>query len=132
MQEVIRCLENAEKACHSSLTRSFFSLSYCRRRLGYARIGPAGSLFVLPSLEGARVSLHLDALATQIATLDPAEQEALWEKVAELNFQRGLEALAQMYRARLAAEGTLDQTADTVMAKLKKLREEIAAHDYRT
>jgi len=56
----------------------------------------------------------------------------LWEKVAELNFQRGLEALAQQYRTRLAAEGMLDQTADTVMAELKKLREEIAADDYRT
>jgi hypothetical protein len=76
--------------------------------------------------------LHLDDLATQIATLGPAEQEALWEKVAELNFQRGLEALAQKYRARLAAENTLNQTADTVMAELKKLREEIAANDYRT
>ena len=78
------------------------------------------------------MSLHLDALATAIATLDPAEQEALWEKVAELNFQRGLETLAQKYRVRLAAEGTLAQTADTVMAELKKLRAEIAANDYRT
>jgi hypothetical protein len=53
------------------------------------------------------------------------------EKVAALNFQRGLEVLAQKYRARLAAEGTLDQTTDTVMAELNKLREEIAANDYR-
>ena len=87
---------------------------------------------VTPSCEGVRVSLHLDELATQIATLDPAAQEALWEKVAELNFQRGLAALAQKYGARLAAEGTLDKTADTIMAELKKLREEIAADDYRT
>jgi len=78
------------------------------------------------------VSSHLDELATQIATLDPADQDVLWEKVAELNFQRGLEALAQKYRARLVAEGTLDQTADTVMTELKKLREKIAADDYRT
>ena len=78
------------------------------------------------------MSLHLNELAAKIATLDPAEQEALWEKVAELNFQRGLEALARQYRARLAAEGMLDQTADTVMAELKKLREEIVANDYRT
>jgi hypothetical protein len=76
--------------------------------------------------------VHIDTLATTIAALDPAEQDAVWEKVAELNFQRGLEALAQKYRARLAAAGTLDQTADTVMAELKKLREEIAANDYRT
>jgi hypothetical protein len=78
------------------------------------------------------VSLRIDELATKIATLNTADQEALWEKVAELNFQRGLEALSQKYRARLAAEGKLDQTADTVMAELKKLREEIAANDYRT
>ena len=77
------------------------------------------------------MSLRIDELATKIAILDPAEQEALWEKVAALNFQRGLEALSQQYRARLAAEGTLDQTADTVMAELRKLREEIAANDYR-
>jgi len=117
---------------HSSLTPDFSSPFHCRRPLGYARIGPTGSLFALPQVEGDRVSLHLDALATKIAALDPAAQEALWEKVAELNFQRGLEALVQKYRARLAAEGMLDQTADTVMAKLKKLREEIAANDYRT
>jgi hypothetical protein len=78
------------------------------------------------------VSLHLDELATQIAALDPADQDALWEKVAELNFQRGLEARAQKYRARLVVEGTLDQTADAVMTELKKLREKIAADDYRT
>ena len=78
------------------------------------------------------MSLSLDELATKITALNPVEQDALWEKVAELNFQRGLEALAQKYRARLAAEGMLDQTAETVMAELKKLREEIAADDYRT
>jgi hypothetical protein len=62
--------------------------------------------------------------------LDPAEQEALWEKVAALNFQRGLAALSQKYRARIAAEGTFDQTANTIMAERKKLHEEIVAYDY--
>jgi hypothetical protein len=76
--------------------------------------------------------VYVDALATKIATLAPAKQESLWEKVAELNFQRGLKALSQTYRARLAAAGTLDQAAATVMAELTKLREEIAANDYRT
>lgn len=75
---------------------------------------------------------HLDALAEEIATLDPEEQETLWAKVAELNFQRGLEGLSRMYRARLAAEGKLDQTADAIMADLRQLREDIAAHDYQT
>lgn len=61
----------------------------------------------------------------------PGRTRGRVEKVAALNFQRGLEVLAQKYRARLAAEGTLDQTTDTVMAELNKLREEIAANDYR-
>ena len=72
---------------------------------------------------------QIDALAEEIATLAPEEQETLWEKVAELTFQRGLKELSQTYRARLAAEGKLDQTADAVMAELKQLREDIAAHD---
>jgi hypothetical protein len=75
---------------------------------------------------------QIDALAAEIATLDPEEQETLWEKVAALNFQRGLAELSRKYRACLAAEGKLDQTADAVMAELKQLREDIAAHDYRT
>jgi hypothetical protein len=37
------------------------------------------------------MALPIDVLAAEIATLDPEEQETLWEKVAELNFQRGLE-----------------------------------------
>jgi hypothetical protein len=78
------------------------------------------------------MALHLDALAEEIATLDPTDQQTLWEKVAELNFQRGLKDLSRTYQARLAAEGKLDQTADAVMAELKQLREDIAAHDYRT
>jgi hypothetical protein len=32
------------------------------------------------------MSLHIDELATRIATLDPVDQEAVWEKVAALNF----------------------------------------------
>src|SRR5437870_3183527 len=52
---------------HSSLTPDFSFPSHCRRRLGYARIGPRGALFALPQVEGDRVSLHLDELATKIA-----------------------------------------------------------------
>lgn len=77
------------------------------------------------------MSLRIDELAERIANLDPSEQEALLEKVAELNFRRGLEALSQKYRERLAKEGKLDQKVEEVMAELKQIREEIAAHDYR-
>lgn len=77
------------------------------------------------------MSLNIDELAEQIATLDRTEREALFEKVAELAFRRGLETLARQYRERLAYEGKLDQKADEVMAELERIREEVAAHDYR-
>ncbi len=78
------------------------------------------------------MGLDIDELAAEIATLDPAEQDVLWEKVADLNFQRGLEHLSQKIRARLEGEDKLTQTADEVMAELKRMREDIAANDYRT
>lgn len=72
----------------------------------------------------------IDELAQQIVALDRPIQEALLEKVAELNFQRGLEALSRKYRERLAWEGKLDQRTADIMAELAQAREEIAAHDY--
>jgi len=42
--------------------------------------------------------LEIDELAQKIVTLDPSKQEVLLEKVAELNFRRGLEALSQKYQ----------------------------------
>lgn len=76
------------------------------------------------------MSLHIDQLAERIATLAPEQQAALFEKVAELTFQRGLESLAQQYRERLAREGQLDQDAEQVMTALERIREEVAARDY--
>jgi hypothetical protein len=73
---------------------------------------------------------NLDELAQQITALDRTAQEALLEKVAELNFQRGLEALAHTYRQRLAREGKLDQSTADIMAELEQVREALAAHDY--
>lgn len=75
------------------------------------------------------MSLSIDKLAEQIAILDQATQTTLLEKVAELNFQRGLADLSQQYRERLAREGRLGQTVDQIMAQLEQIREEVAAHD---
>ena len=77
------------------------------------------------------MSVSINELAETIVALELAEQEALIEKVAELNFQRGLEALSRKYRERLAHEGKLHQPTTEVLTELDKLREEIAAHDYR-
>jgi len=77
------------------------------------------------------MSVSINELAEKIATLGLAEQEALLEKVAELTFRRGLEALSRQYRERLAQEGKLNQTAAEILADLERIREEVAAHDYR-
>lgn len=76
--------------------------------------------------------LKIEELAKKIAELDPSDQESLLEKVAELNFQRGLKILSQKYRKRLAEEKKLNQRADEVLAELKRIREEVAANDYQS
>jgi len=73
---------------------------------------------------------NIRKLAEQIATLELSEQEELLEKVADLNYQRGLKQLSQRYRERLSAAGQMDQKADEVMAELGRIREEIAAREY--
>ncbi len=69
-------------------------------------------------------------LANEIASLDEREQRAVLERVAELNFRRGLNALSDQYRERLRQAGRIDQTAEEVLAELRRLREELAASDY--
>jgi hypothetical protein len=72
----------------------------------------------------------IDDLAREITALDPSQQEALLDKVAQLNIQKGLHELAEKYRARLAREGRLNIPPEKVWAELHRIREEIATHDY--
>ncbi len=72
----------------------------------------------------------IDELAQQIVALDRTTQETLLEKVAELNFQHGFEALADKYRKRLAQEGKRDQSTVDLLAELAQIRETIAVHDH--
>lgn len=58
-------------------------------------------------------------------------EKQLSDKDRESQFRQELQALSQAYRARLAKEGKLEQTAEEVMAALKQTREEIAANEYR-
>ncbi|MGQ9630158.1 MAG: hypothetical protein ACUVXI_07550 [bacterium] len=74
---------------------------------------------------------RIDELAEEIVALDSSEQEILLKKIADLNFQKGLKALSEKYRARLAQEGKLDQKADEILGELRRIREEIATSDYR-
>jgi hypothetical protein len=72
----------------------------------------------------------IDDLANVITDLNPSEQEALLDKVAQLNFQKGLHDLAEKYRARLAREGQLDLPPEEIWIELHRIREQIAQHDY--
>src|SRR5262245_10463467 len=76
------------------------------------------------------VSGRIDALAEQIAALDPSERKELLDRIAELDLRRDLKALSQKYRERLAAESILGQSAAQVMAQLGHIREVITADDY--
>lgn len=72
----------------------------------------------------------IDDLANVITELNPAEQQALLDKVAQLNFQKGLHDLAEKYRARLARESKLTSPTEQIWLELHRIREEIAEHDY--
>lgn len=72
----------------------------------------------------------IDELAREITSLDPSEQQVLLERVAQMNFRKGLHDLAQKYRARLAREDRLNIPTEEVWAELHRVREEIAEHDY--
>lgn len=68
----------------------------------------------------------IDELAKVITALPRAEQEALIDKIAQLNFQKGLMDLSDRYRARLAGEGRLDIPADAIWEELQHIRDEVA------
>ena len=72
----------------------------------------------------------IDDLANVVADLDPSEQLALLDKVAQLNFQKGLHDLAEKFRSRQAREGQLGAPSEKVWTELHRIREQIAEHDY--
>jgi hypothetical protein len=72
----------------------------------------------------------IDDLANVITEMDPAEQQTLLDKVAQLNFQKGLHDLAEKYRARLTRDNQLNSPTEQIWIELHRIREEIARHDY--
>ena len=76
------------------------------------------------------VTSKVEKLAEEITLLDEQEQNMLWEYVAEINFRHGLHDLSEQYRKRLKEHGKLDRSVPEVLADLKRIREEIARHDY--
>ena len=72
----------------------------------------------------------VDELARTITSLEPSEQQALIDKIAQLNFQKGLHDLSNKYRQRLLAAHRLDIPADEIWSELHRLRDVIADNDY--
>jgi len=72
----------------------------------------------------------VDDLASVIIQLDPSQQDALLERVAQLNLQKGLHDLAEKYRARLARQNRLNSPPEHVWIEPHRIREMIAEHDY--
>ncbi len=76
------------------------------------------------------MNAKVDELAAEIAALDETEQKALFERAAELSFRHGLIELSESYRKRLGQQGEIDRAAEDILAKLRQIREEIAAREY--
>ena len=76
------------------------------------------------------MTLRVEELAQQIASLNETDLHALLERVEELSFRKELRAMSDRYRERLKQQGELDEGADEIMKKLKRIREEIAAREY--
>jgi hypothetical protein len=72
----------------------------------------------------------IDDLANVITELDPSKQQALLDRVAQLNFQKGLHDLAEKYCARLARQNQLNSPPEQVWIELHRIREQIAENDY--
>ncbi|MDZ7265380.1 MAG: hypothetical protein ONB16_12400 [candidate division KSB1 bacterium] len=78
----------------------------------------------------ATVDSRIDEMAHEIATWEKSQQENLLQRLADLNYRRGLKALSKKIRQRLIAEGKMKQSVDEIFAKLARTREEVAADDY--
>ncbi len=76
------------------------------------------------------MNAKVDELAAEIAALDETEQKVLFERAAELSFRHGLIELSESYRRRLRQQGEIDRAAEDILAKLRQIREEIAAREY--
>jgi len=76
------------------------------------------------------MTASVEELARQIASLSEVDLQALFERLEELSFRQELHALSDRYRERLKRQGELDEGAEEVLRKLKRIREEIAAREY--
>jgi hypothetical protein len=69
-------------------------------------------------------------MAQQIASLGESELQALFARVEELSLRNEVRAISDRYRKRLKEQGEINESAEEVLVKLKRIREEIASREY--
>jgi hypothetical protein len=79
---------------------------------------------------GRTMTARVEQLAQQIASLEEPDLQALLDRVEELSFRRGIKALSERYRNRLAGQEKLNEGTETILLKLKQIRQEIASREY--
>jgi hypothetical protein len=79
---------------------------------------------------GRAMTARVEELAEQIASLEESDLQALLERVEELSVRRGINALSDRYRNRLERQGNLNEGAETILLRLKQIRQEIASREY--
>ncbi|NUO79630.1 hypothetical protein HUU05_06110 [candidate division KSB1 bacterium] len=77
------------------------------------------------------LSSRVNEVAQEIAGWEISAQENLMQTLADLNYRRGLKELSEKIQRRLAAENKLAQSVDEIFADLARIREAVAADDYR-
>ena len=76
------------------------------------------------------MTARVEELARQIASLKESDLKALLERVEELSFRHGLNALSDRYRERLKEQRGLDEGTEEILLKLQQIRQEIASREY--
>jgi len=86
--------------------------------------------WLLTSFRGITMTARVEELARQIASLEESDLKVLLERVEEISFGHGLNALSDRYRKRLKEQEELDEGAEKILLKLKQIRQEIASREY--
>ena len=76
------------------------------------------------------MTARVEELARQIESLGESDLQALLDRVDELNFRHGIDALSNRYRKRLKDQAEIAEDTEKILTKLKQIRQEIASHEY--
>ena len=76
------------------------------------------------------MTARVEELARQIESLAASDLQALLERVEEMSFRHGIDALSTRYRKRLKDQAEIAENAEKILTKLKQIRQEIAFHEY--